>query len=259
MFGRSNIFKLSQRLCAKQAAPLTPTAFLRAQSQRSFSTSRLYYANSDFKETTDGLIAALQAERAIELNNIAETQEENAKILQWPQDHGFEVIRQRYHDQVQLVKKISESETLRVFFAVSDIINAESMLEEPEPEFSESEEMEEDIDTPVRLNVIIEKPTGSVGFDCTVQDDVVSVDGVVPYKDSALAIDESAEAAQKRSDLYQGPPFAVLDPSLQSAVQSYLEARGINGDFALFVQEFAGYLENSEYSEWLDNIANIVE
>lgn len=232
---------------------------------RAFSVSSQLRADSPQAAAAE-LASALRAEQKIELETAQEAAKEDGSIADWAKENHYKIVETSGSEQVQLVRQVSDTETVRVFFSISDVVNAEGLLDEAsafgEDEGAasgEAEEEEDNMETPVRVNIVVEKPNGALGIEGVVQDDLVLVESVIPYADAKLALEETAEADYKRRQAYQGPPFGVLDPSVQAAVQQYLEARSLDGDFALFVQEYASFRENKEYTKWLGRIAEIVE
>lgn len=222
-------------------------------------SSKLVFDKPELLESSNDLVQALNTEKDVELENSAENEEENLRLQQWPEQNGFKVYLEHGRDRVQLEKKLSDSETLRVFFSVSDMASPESSIEE-EPEIGEDgEEIGEEIDSPISATVVVEKSKGCLLFDCLLQGDLVHVETVTPFADKNLALDETAEGENQRLRMYEGPSFESLDPSVQSSLQNYLDARGVDGDFALFVQEYAAYLENKEYIRWIDKVTELVQ
>lgn len=233
---------------------------------RMFSVSSQIRAESPQAAATE-LASALRAEQKIELETAQEVAEEDSSIADWAKNNHYSIVETPGSEQIQLIRQISDSETVRVFFSCSDVVNAEGLLDEAPP-FCESEsnpdageiaDEEDSMETPVRVNIVVERPNGALGIEGVVQDDLVLVESVIAYANAKLALEESAEADYTRRQAYQGPPFGVLDPSVQAAVQQYLEARSLDGDFALFVQEYASFRENKEYIKWLGRIAEVVE
>lgn len=224
------------------------------------------YASSS--TSTAQLVAALRAEQQVEQEALEQEANEAEEFSTFLQNQGFALVEKPGQDEVQLVRTNGD-ETLRIFFSPSDVINSDSVLDDAEGEHSEShepattdaEELEfsDDFDVPIRLNIIVERAKGALGIEAIVQDDLVVVESLIPYPSSTLAVDESAEADYKRRAIYGGPPFSVLDPSVQSSVQEFLESRNVNGDLALFIAEYSSYRENKEYVSWLGKIADILE
>lgn len=212
------------------------------------------------------LTAALRAEQQVEQEALDQEANEAEEFSSFLSNQGFALVEKPGQDEVQLVRTNGD-ETLRIFFSPSDVINSDSVLDDAEGEHgeeaaaSEGEELEfsDDFDIPIRLNIIVERAKGALGIEAIVQDDLVVVESLIPYPSAELAINETAEADYKRRAIYGGPPFSVLDPSVQSAVQEFLESRNVNGDLALFIGEYSSYRENKEYVSWLGKIADILE
>lgn len=59
--------------------------------------------------------------------------------------------------------------------------------------------------------------------------------------------------------LYTGPPFQQLDEEVQSLLEQYLDARGINTALALFIPEYIDVKEQREYVGWLERVRGFVE
>lgn len=243
----------STRIIVRSVARPALRASAYAAVRRQFSA-----APRAWKSAGAELAGALRAEQKIEQETAEDMASESAGITDWAKEAGFEIVESAGNDQVQLVKT-GPSETVRVFFSISDVVNAEGLLDDAADFSEEAGEENEDVETPVRVNIIVEKPQGALGIEGVVQDDLVLVESLIPYASSELALKESAEADYARRQTYQGPPFGVLDPSVQAAVQQFLESHKLNSDFALFVQEYASFRENQEYIDWLGKIAKIVE
>lgn len=79
------------------------------------------------------------------------------------------------------------------------------------------------------------------------------------YEDATVARIDSPEAAQKRADVYPGPPFGSLDEDLQVLMERFLEERGINESLAVFVPDYVDAKEQQEYIRWLKNVRTFVD
>lgn len=79
------------------------------------------------------------------------------------------------------------------------------------------------------------------------------------YEDATVARIDSPEAAQKRADVYPGPPFGSLDEDLQVLMERFLEERGINETLAAFVPDYVDAKEQQEYLRWLKNVRAFVD
>ncbi|CCO26954.1 Mitochondrial acidic protein mam33 [Rhizoctonia solani AG-1 IB] len=85
------------------------------------------------------------------------------------------------------------------------------------------------------------------------------VDNISFYKNAKLATELTSEADWKRRGLYIGPQFDHLDTSVQEEFERYLDERGIGGDLALFVPDYAEYKEQKEYVKWLQNVKSFID
>ena len=161
-------------------------------------------------------------------------------------------------DEVALVRTFG-NETIRILFSIADIDAPQ------DPAFDDIEGAEgEDIPVPVapiRCSIVISKGSGqgALSIDALAQDGAMVVDNISFYKEAKLATDLSADADWKRRGLYIGPQFDHLDTNVQEEFERFLEERGIGGDLALFVPEYAEYKEQKEYVKWLQNVKSFVD
>ena len=130
----------------------------------------------------------------------------------------------------------------------------------------EAEDLEDDLDdesaAPINLSIIVEKPgktAGALNIDATAQDGTIVVDNMFYYDDVKVAKVDSPEAAQKRADVYPGPPFGSLDEDLQVLMERFLEERGITQAMAVFVPDYVDVKEQQEYLRWLSNVKAFVD
>lgn len=265
-FPRSTITRISIQGSRRAVLPsllhvtktVAPLAARTVVSSRNFSISATNFKSTELKETANDLFAALQAEKSLEDESASESTEENTKLEQWPSKNGFTVHFKLGKDRVQLEKKLENNEVLRVFFSPSDVSTSDPMMDEPET--VDGEELEEDEGMlPISAEVIVERESGSLLFDVLFQGDMVHIESATPFASTAEALDESVEAESRRAKQYSGPPFETLDPSVQNSVQNFLEARGVDSDFALFLQEYAALIENKEYTNWLGEVSDILK
>lgn len=63
-----------------------------------------------------------------------------------------------------------------------------------------------------------------------------------------------AEKANDDMDFYGGPTLEDLDENLQTAIDEFLEKRGIDKDLSYFVMAYAREKEQKEYIRWLRNL-----
>ncbi|KAG8728281.1 Mitochondrial acidic protein mam33 [Ceratobasidium sp. 428] len=100
---------------------------------------------------------------------------------------------------------------------------------------------------------------GALAIDALAQDGAIVIDNISFYKDAKLATDLSSEADWKRRGLYIGPQFDHLDTNVQEEFERFLDERGIGGDLALFVPEYAEYKEQKEYVKWLQSVKSFID
>lgn len=132
--------------------------------------------------------------------------------------------------------------------------------EQPDEEFDE--EAEEDDSTPISLSIIIEKPGKSgaaLTVDATAQEGAITVENVFYYDDAKVARIDTPDAAQRRADVYPGPPFGSLDEDLQVLMERFLEERGITPALAVFIPDYVDVKEQAEYMRWLNNVKGFVD
>jgi len=162
------------------------------------------------------------------------------------------------NDEVALVRTFG-NETIRILFSIADIDAPQ------DPAFEEAEGADgEDAAVPVapiRCSIVITKGSehGALSIDALAQDGAMVVDNISFYKDSKLATELTSEADWKRRGLYIGPQFDHLDTGVQEEFERFLDERGIGGDLALFVPEYAEYKEQKEYVKWLQSVKSFID
>lgn len=135
----------------------------------------------------------------------------------------------------------------------------------PAVEEDVEEDGEEDMDesaAPINLSIVVEKPgksSGALSIDATAQDGAILVDNIFYYEDAKIARLDKPEDAQKRADVYPGPPFGTLDEDLQVLMERFLEERGITQTLAVFVPDYVDVKEQKEYIRWLNNVKGFID
>lgn len=171
---------------------------------------------------------------------------------------------------------------ITVTFSIADLANYEPDLYEQDRALEDEEEFddnkqtsrpaaEEDLEgeeeegdeapPPTRLTIVVEKPgrnPGALNIDAVAQDGAIVVENVYYYEDAALANPANPESAQRRADVYPGPPFGSLDEDLQILMERYLEERGITQALAVFAPDYIDVKEQKEYTRWLNNVKGFV-
>lgn len=124
------------------------------------------------------------------------------------------------------------------------------------------EDMEDEAAAPISLTIVVEKPgksAGALNIDATAQDGNVVVENMFFYEDAKVAKVDSPDAAQRRADVYPGPPFGSLDEDLQVLMERFLEERGVTQALAVFVPDYVDVKEQREYLRWLNNVKAFVD
>lgn len=225
---------------------------------RAFSVTALNNQKADLTAADSQLASVLKKE--IEIESTAESEPEDTK---WLEKSGFKLVVKDGSDEVELVKK-EGGEIIHVFFSVSDITNGDAYDFNEEGFEGEANEGEGEEDLPIdvppiRANIVVEKGTSALTIESVIQSNLLLVENVTPYESVDVALANSADSDYLRRSVYQGPAFANLDESLQSALEQYLDSRGIDAELASFISDFSNVRENKEYILWLNKVKNFVE
>ncbi|KAM0447797.1 hypothetical protein ACHAPV_001308 [Trichoderma viride] len=224
------------------------------------------------------LSAKLDSEIQIE-EDIKVNEQQPASIKDFLDNSPFELIDTPGQEVVKLTRSFNE-EKITISFSIADITNfdpyaEDSLFEEddlPEESLQSDKqqnpddvldgEADEEAGAPINLSILIEKPgktDGALNIDATARDGEIVVDNMFFYEDATVARIDSPEAAQKRADVYPGPPFGSLDEDLQVLMERFLEERGINESLAVFVPDYVDAKEQQEYIRWLKNVRTFVD
>jgi len=243
-------------------------------------------------ETDEELSAKLESEIQVEAE-IKSDEQQPASVKDFLANSPFELIDTPGQEIVKLVRNFGD-EKITVSFSIADITNYNPFNEDPALEDEESfeddlvqsndkqsqgsarsntpapeeeEDIDEDIDeeetaAPINLSITVEKPgksQGALSIDATAQDGQVLVENIFFYEDAAIARLDKPEDAQKRADVYPGPPFGTLDEDLQVLMERFLEERGITQTLAVFVPDYVDVKEQREYTRWLSNVKGFID
>lgn len=272
----STLFKLAAAQAPRQCFSTTP--FRRAAAEG---------------ETDEELSAKLESEIQIE-EDMKANEQEPASIKDFLNNSAYELVDTPGQEVVKLVRKFGD-EHITVSFSIADITNydpyaEESALEDEgleedaiqnqnkqrgvpasggarsaqaEEELEDDmEELDEENAAPINLSIVIEKPgktAGALNIDATAQDGQIVVENLFYYDDAKVAKVENPDAAQKRADVYPGPPFGSLDDDLQVLMERFLEERGITEALAVFVPDYVDVKEQREYTRWLNNVKGFID
>lgn len=117
-----------------------------------------------------------------------------------------------------------------------------------EEEISNEAEENEGFDSPIDIEFSIEK---QINGETRVMEGSVSLNGewtdLVRLK---MRGDENS---------FDGPDMSMLDDELSEALVKQLEAKGINEDLYMFLDDFMEVKESSEYLNWLEDVRNFIK
>ncbi|KAJ4399309.1 Mitochondrial acidic protein mam33 [Neurospora sp. IMI 360204] len=197
--------------------------------------------------------------------DIASNEPVPATVKDFLENGPFELVDTPGKEDVVL-KRTFGNEQITISFSIADLQNYEPGMFDEDPALGDEEgaqneeDMGEDGGAPVRLNIVIEKPSkGALNIDAVAQDGSIVVDNMFYYHDAKLAHGDSAETQHAAQAVYPGPPFGTLDEDLQVLMERYLEDRGINQALALFVPDYLDMKEQKEYLRWLNNLKGFVD
>ncbi|KAF5001912.1 hypothetical protein FDECE_10816 [Fusarium decemcellulare] len=265
-----------------------PSTFVQALRPARAAFSTTVFRRAATGETDGELSAKLKSEIQIE-DDMKANEQDPASIKDFLNNSAFELVDTPGQEVVKLVRNFGD-EKITVSFSIADITNYDPYAEENalgeeglEDDVAQSdsqrsasssgraneeidEDLEDDIDeenaAPINLSIVIEKPgkaPGALNIDATAQDGNIVVENLFYYADATVAKVESPEAAQKRADVYPGPPFGSLDDDLQVLMERFLEERGVTQALAVFVPDYVDVKEQREYTRWLGNVKAFID
>ncbi|OAA73317.1 regulatory protein SUAPRGA1 [Cordyceps fumosorosea ARSEF 2679] len=275
---------VARPLAATSVARTSGFQMLRAGAASSFSTTAGRRAADG--ETDDELSAKIESEIQIE-EEMKAGEQEPSSVKDFIDNSPFELIDTPGQEVVKLVRTFGE-EKITISFSIADINSfdpyadeaaledegidddlqaAEGGKRQAQQQHQDLEgELEADVDeeapAPINLSIVVEKPgktAGALAIDATAQDGNIVVENLFHYADAALARLDSPEAAQRRADVYPGPPFGSLDEDLQVLVERFLEERGVTQALAVFVPDYVDLKEQNEYLRWLNNVKGFID
>ncbi|KPM35726.1 hypothetical protein AK830_g10845 [Neonectria ditissima] len=271
------------RQSARSSSAFVKTASASLLRPAAFSTSTLRRGPSE----SDGeLSAKLESELQIE-EDMKASEQEPASIKDFLNNSAFKLVDTPGQEVVKLERSFGD-EKITISFSIADITNYDPYAEDnaiedegldddaAQPgspqrngraaEEDLDEELDDDVDeenaAPINLSIVVEKPgkaAGALNIDATAQDGNIVVENLFYYNDAKVAKVESPEAAQKRADVYPGPPFGSLDDDLQVLMERFLEERGITQALAVFVPDYVDVKEQREYTRWLGNVKAFID
>lgn len=178
-----------------------------------------------------------------EIECVVESEEASAQQIDPPEDFPFEII-DNPGDQSVILKREFAGETIKAtvytnFDAEEDLNNDDSDAEKDEESFKPA----------IQMVVTVEKPEGPIlEFDCNFNDDELAIE-------SMRMLNRDNNDAE---NVYEGPPFSILDDSLQKSLHRYLEVRGIKHSLHDWLHEFMMSKDEKEYVVWLKNMRDFI-
>uniref|UniRef100_A0ACD5ZRU2 Uncharacterized protein n=1 Tax=Avena sativa TaxID=4498 RepID=A0ACD5ZRU2_AVESA len=178
-----------------------------------------------------------------EIECVAQPGESPAQQIDLPEDFPFEII-DNPGDQSIVLKREFAGETIKAtvytnFDAEEDLNNEDSDAENDEDPYKPA----------IQMVVTVEKPEGSIlEFECNFNDDELVIENMkMLNRDS-----------NDKENLYEGPPFSILDESLQKSLHRYLEARGIKHSLHDWLNDYMMGKDEKEYVVWLKNMREFI-
>ena len=98
--------------------------------------------------------------------------------------------------------------------------------------------------------------TGLV-FDCTTQDTEVAINNVMYTEELSKMMKISRW--ERSYAHYAGPDFATLDERLQTGLNEYLQALGVNEHCAAFVEVMSLDKDQRLYMNWLQQVEDFLK
>ncbi|WVZ81175.1 hypothetical protein U9M48_028586 [Paspalum notatum var. saurae] len=210
-------------------AGANPRRFLASQSQ----------ASSTKASADENLRRVIESE----IECVVQSEQSTAdKHIDLPDNFPFEVV-DNPGDQSITLKREFAGETIQA--AVYTNFDTEEDLDEDD----ESDNNEESFKPAIQMTVTVRKPEGPIlEFDCNFNDDELAIESMrVLNRDNPDA-----------ENMYEGPPFSVLDESLQKALHRYLEVRGIKHSLHDWLYEYMMRKDETEYVVWLKNMKEFI-
>lgn len=106
-----------------------------------------------------------------------------------------------------------------------------------------------------KVTLIVTKGSEAMRFGLSIEDQELVLDTLAHFKDASVPKDDTPAGEDKRVSQYPGPLIHELEGGFVDTMLNYLDERGVNDDLAVFVTEFAFWVEQQEYENWLANIS----
>lgn len=210
---------------------------------RSFSVSPISRASVD-KEIIENIKAELEFEEK-------EGETGDVKFFkEFQQTNKWDVKDLDGEKEITLTRNF-ENEKITV------IVSTDSIVEH----FASAEDDESPLT--IAATILVEKPetsdAGSLEISAAVEEGSFFVEHVSFTSSPKLLHDQTAEGEWQRRGFFGGPSFANLEESVQRDFHDFLADRGINEDFADFLQQYLEFKEQKEYKIWLKNVSKFLK
>ncbi|GJN28892.1 hypothetical protein PR202_gb17064 [Eleusine coracana subsp. coracana] len=218
--------------------PAAPSSAAHWTAARRFSASQSP-ASSSKGSADENLRRVIESE----IECVVQSEESTAdKAIDLPDDFPFEII-DNAGDQSITLKREFAGETIKA--AVYTNFDTEEELNEDD----ENDNDEESFKPAIQMVVTVQKAEGPIlEFDCNFNDDELAIENF------RMLNRDNPDAEH----MYEGPPFSVLDESLQKGLHRYLEERGIKQSLHDWLYEYMMHKDEKEYVVWLKNMKEFI-
>lgn len=186
-----------------------------------------------------GLSNASQAE-------LSEEQQRSDRPEQPVPPAGWEVSHVPGTTKFRLIKTF-EDEKLEIIL---------SSVQEAKAPSGDSESSGSNTSSMGNIVLLVQKGSETMRFGLSIEDQELVLDTVGHFKDGAVPKGDSPQAEMVRKTLYPGPLIHELDSHFVDQFLNYLEVRGVDDNLAVFITEYAFWMEQQEYEGWLEAVAN---
>ena len=170
---------------------------------------------------------------------------------------GFSVVDNSGNVNVTLTKKTSEVEAVHVFFDADSVTNVPTGPVADNDGANFEQEMDELDQMLPNFKVVVEntsKNSALVAHLVLDSEAALIVDNFYIQENALELLTKYAAGDFAQDSTYQGPPFSMLDESLQITFEEYLASKGVDNELAEFVFAYSEFKEENEYRQWLQSV-----
>ncbi|WPG97647.1 Hypothetical protein R9X50_00042700 [Acrodontium crateriforme] len=241
-----------------------------------------------FDAAAQELAAKLDSEIAIETAEDVSHRESNSDIDAFLQQNSEWTLHDVEGEQEVLLSRKYDDEVVTVGFSIADFNTPlfdeeadDALMDEGEEldatttngrdgdrkasandEYSEDELLDDEDQPayPAAVNVLIQRAgKGALRMNLVAESGSLAIQSVTHLPATAAEASPAELLRETSETLYAGPPFQQLDEEVQSLLEAYLDARGINTALAVFVPSYIDVKEQKEYLAWLSRVKNFVQ